>query len=182
MNARQQSFCELYARTHNATESAKMAGYADKSAHVTACRLLKKANVRSQIERLEAELLDRQIAKVEERKAILTEIFRAKPRDFVNLEQQLCPHCAEPIVLGSLIVDPERLSAAVHSVTQITDKHGNVRYTVKLRDPVVAIAELNKMDGVYKDSEDNEATTGPTADQLARAMQRYLKGENGGKL
>lgn len=58
----------------NATEAAKAAGYAAGSAHVTACRLLKKANVKAAID--ERASTDPRVADREERQRFLTSVLR----------------------------------------------------------------------------------------------------------
>lgn len=180
MIKRQELFAKYYAETHNGQQSATKAGYSDRGASKAAQRLLKNVQVRSLIEKHEAEVLDRELASIRERKTILTEISRAKLKDFFDLEEQCCPHCAEPIVLGQLILEPDRLTAAVQSITKIIDKNGNVRHTIRLRDPVGAIAELNRMEGVYG----HESSEGPgeiTGDQILRAIQEARRREERGE-
>ena len=72
-NIKERRFCAEYATDENGTRAAIAAGYARKSAAVTASRLLKKANVRAEIERLTATTL----GKLEiSRERVLTEIAR----------------------------------------------------------------------------------------------------------
>ena len=47
----EQRFCEYYPWASSGTEAAKLAGYAEKGAHVTACRLLKKPKIEAEISR-----------------------------------------------------------------------------------------------------------------------------------
>lgn len=178
MQNRQKLFARYYAETHNGEQSAVKAGYSDKGLSACVNRLLRNTVVRSLIERYEAEILDTNIAKIEERKTILSQIFRAKLGDFVDLEEQTCPHCAKPLVLGKLILDPDRLSAAVQSITQITDKQGNVRHTIKLRDPVAAMHELNLMEGVHKPQVQGD-TGELTADQIFEAVRKLEESKAG---
>lgn len=58
LNAAQRAFCAAYVATHNATQAAKDAGYSAKTAHAQGHRLLKNAEVRAEIERLESMVLD----------------------------------------------------------------------------------------------------------------------------
>ena len=51
LSPREQRFCEYYPWASSGTEAAKQAGYAEKGAHVTACRLLKKPKIEAEITR-----------------------------------------------------------------------------------------------------------------------------------
>ena len=52
LSIKRQRFCEFMLVCSSATKAAIAAGYSEKSAHVTACRLLKVANVQAEISRL----------------------------------------------------------------------------------------------------------------------------------
>ena len=52
LSMRRQRFAEMMLVCSSATKAAIAAGYSEKSAHVTACRLLKDANVEAEISRL----------------------------------------------------------------------------------------------------------------------------------
>ena len=52
LSIKRQRFCEFMLVCSSATKAAIAAGYSEKSAHVTACRLLKDANVQAEISRL----------------------------------------------------------------------------------------------------------------------------------
>ncbi len=49
LTLREQRFSEYYPWASSGTEAAKQAGYAEKGAHVTACRLLKKPKIETEI-------------------------------------------------------------------------------------------------------------------------------------
>ncbi len=51
LTLREQRFCEFYPWASSGTSAAKQAGYAEKGAHVTACRLLKKPKIEAEITR-----------------------------------------------------------------------------------------------------------------------------------
>jgi phage terminase small subunit len=55
LTAKQQRFCEEYLIDLNATQAAVRAGYAEKSARVTACKMLTNANIEKKIAELMAE-------------------------------------------------------------------------------------------------------------------------------
>lgn len=55
MNARREAFCRAYARCGVGAQAAREAGYAAKSAHVTAAELLANADIREYVDKLKAE-------------------------------------------------------------------------------------------------------------------------------
>lgn len=55
MNARREAFCRAYARCGVGAQAAREAGYAAKSAHVTAAELLANTDVREYVDELKAE-------------------------------------------------------------------------------------------------------------------------------
>ena len=59
LSKKREFFCAEYVKDHNGTRAAIDSGFAEKSARVTASRLLTKANIRAEIERREAELMSK---------------------------------------------------------------------------------------------------------------------------
>ncbi len=55
MNARREAFCRAYARCGVGAQAAREAGYAAKSAHVTAAELLANTTIREYVDELKAE-------------------------------------------------------------------------------------------------------------------------------
>lgn len=78
MTEQQQRFVEHYARTANATEAARLAGYSERSARSIGNRLLTKANIREAIANLNDASSRKRVADAEEIKAFWTEILRNK--------------------------------------------------------------------------------------------------------
>jgi hypothetical protein len=56
LKIRQEKFCQAYIMYRNATESAKIAGYSEGSAHTQGHRLLQREDIRERIEELEKEI------------------------------------------------------------------------------------------------------------------------------
>lgn len=141
---KQEKFCLEYFKIGNATEAAIKAGYKQRSAYAMAAENLKKPVIISRLAELQKKAEDASVMTVLERKQRLTEIARARTTDFVR--------CVNGV--AKITVDLESFnSGAIQEVT--TDEIGGdgkplVFVTkLKLRDPVGAIAELNKMDGAY---------------------------------
>ena len=108
--------------------------------------LAHKAKIIQRIAELRRTTNDATIATVVERKQILSEIIRGKVSDFITNDNRV--H-----------VTPESLNASSVAEVVVTEDqvgHGDDAYfrvvtRIKLRDPIAAITELNKMDGVYKE-------------------------------
>jgi phage terminase small subunit len=56
LNLKQEKFCQAYVLYRNATESAKIAGYSDTSAHTQGHRLVQRPDIQERIEELEKEI------------------------------------------------------------------------------------------------------------------------------
>ena len=76
MNDRQRQFCQYYARSPNATEAAKLAGYSQKSAYSIGQENLKKPEIQEYIRELQAEAEADRIAEISEVKAFWTATMR----------------------------------------------------------------------------------------------------------
>ena len=76
MTEQQQRFVEHYARTANATEAARLAGYSERSARSIGARLLTKADIQNALADLNDASSRERIADAEEIKAFWTEILR----------------------------------------------------------------------------------------------------------
>lgn len=134
----------------NQSQAYIKAGYANNTAVTVtnnASRLAKNAFVIQRLEELRSKAESAKIATVQERKEILTEILRAKLTDFMELGQD-----------GSWVnIGPETKSGhaiqEIHSRTEY-DKNGaspTIYTSVKLINPIEAIKELNKMEGIGKE-------------------------------
>ncbi len=137
LTKKQEDFCLNIFEGKTGTQSAIEAGYAFKAAVVTASENLRKPNITARIAELRQKAEDASIATVLERKQVLSEIARGRLAHFVSDD------------MSPKMVDNAAVSA-LFTLT-ITQKDGTVvtRQTVKLNDPVKAIAELNKMTHVY---------------------------------
>ena len=140
-------FCVEYFRTGKIGDSARAAGYSQhgESANQYAVRLLKRPDVIKRLAELRKAAEDAAIADVVERKKVLTEIVRGRVSQYID---------------GNRIsVKPESVnSAAVQEISTSEvklgrgDDSGLIEITkLKLRDPIAAISELNKMEKIYSD-------------------------------
>lgn len=141
LNIRQLKFCLEVFKGLSATQAAKNAGYSARSAGDTGYDLLKLPAVQDYIKRLHAEATDSSVMSVLERKHRLTEIARGKATDFIDED-------------GNVII-PEDGAGEIAEIKKTHfqgGKDGRAHQrttTVKLHNPLTAIAELNKMEGAY---------------------------------
>lgn len=180
LNQKQETFCLKYFKLGNATEAAILAGYNPKYAATHTTRWLKMANISERLAELNKAAKDETIAEVIERKRILTEIIRARMSDFVKVG-------ADGIRIS---IDPDNANCAalreVRSWAKCNDNGTRKVVTIiKLRDPIQAIAELNKMEHIYEPEGsvtiDNRSVTINVNSEKARSLtQRLIKGERVG--
>lgn len=79
LNVRQESFCLHYAKTGNATESYKAAGYKvknDNAAAASATQLLRNPKIQERLQELAKELASEKIASIREIQEYLTSVMR----------------------------------------------------------------------------------------------------------
>lgn len=140
------------------------AGYSSKYApaiiDTNACRLAKQTNVQLRLAELRAEIKSKAIMTVEERKIRLSELSRAKLVDFVNVD-------------GSITLTGDNNAAiSEYQVDEIDVGSGDDKKVIgrakklKLLNPIQAISELNKMEGIGT----------PKADQLANITINIISG------
>lgn len=83
MTPKQKRFCLEYAQTGNGTESAKRAGYSQKTAYQTANELLKKPEIQKELQRLADEMASSKIANAREIQEFLTSVIRLQKEEEV---------------------------------------------------------------------------------------------------
>jgi phage terminase small subunit len=86
LNVKQEAFCLHYAKTGNATEAYKEAGYAAKSEgaiYAAANRLLKNDKVKERLKELAEEIASDKIASIKEIQEYLTSVMRREHKECV---------------------------------------------------------------------------------------------------
>lgn len=78
LNEKQKAFCEYYASTFNATESAKKAGYSERTAYSIGQRLLKHVEVQKYLAELSNKAKTSRIADITEILEFFSETMRNK--------------------------------------------------------------------------------------------------------
>lgn len=144
LNKRQEKFVLYVFSGMSASQAMIEAGYSPKAAYATGSRLLRNAKVKERLQELFDEAKDTTVMNVLERKQRLTEIARGRFSDFVDKS-------------GGVNISPDDLhSAAIQAVrTRLElggkDEEPALITEVRLHDPIKAIGELNKMEGIYSD-------------------------------
>lgn len=138
-------FALAYFSGKSATESAKEAGYSPTGIAKQGYRLSQNAVIQARVRELQVQAEDDKVATVLERKHRLTEIIRARYPDFVE-----CGADGAWVNIGPETPNAGAI-AEIHSRTEYDEKtsKGMIYTSVKLHDPVKAIAELNKIEGSY---------------------------------
>lgn len=92
LNEKQKAFCEYYASTFNATESAKRAGYSERTAYSIGQRLLKNVEVQKYLAELSNKAKTSRIATITEVLEFFSETMRNKalmPKDRIKAAELL---------------------------------------------------------------------------------------------
>ena len=84
MNTRMERFAEYYAMTGNATESAKKAGYAERTAYSAGARLLRNVEVQQYLADLQEGADEARIATIDEIKTFWTTAMRSIDNPLVH--------------------------------------------------------------------------------------------------
>lgn len=83
MTARQERFCQEFAKTGNATLSAMNAGYSEKTANEQGARLLANISVKERIRELQGEIKNKNIMDAREMQEVLTSIIKQESQEEV---------------------------------------------------------------------------------------------------
>jgi phage terminase small subunit len=144
LTAKQEKFCLRYCETGNATQALLLAGYKSKYPNALASKYRRHPAIEARLAELRQAAADESVATALERKQRLTEIVRARLADFID--EDGAPRLTKET--------PHHGAAADYITRTRTDREGNVvrESAIKLHDPVGAIQELNKMEGMYKES------------------------------
>ena len=141
---REERFVTLYVDNPNGTQAAIAAGYAPKSAHVTASRLLKRAKVRDAIARRNAELMVELDFTPQRIVREIAKVAGVNMADFVTIDDEGYPHI-------DLTGVRRRQLAAVGAVEGPIIEEGRVVKAPKIRmhDKLKALDMLAKMARMY---------------------------------
>ena len=115
LNVKQEAFCLHYARTGNATESYKKAGYAAKTEnaiYANANRLLKNDKVQARLKELAEEIASDKIAGIKEIQEYLTSVMRGQTKAEIVVVEGCGDGYSEARTMKKAPDEKERLKAA----------------------------------------------------------------------
>lgn len=121
----------------------------DKTVWEEASRLASNPKVAARINFLKAQTASAKVMSVQERKEVLSELGRRNPADYIQAGKD-----GGWITYGPDSKNPRAVSGIETSTKTVTSEKGTLSETtlitkLKILEPVSAIAELNKMEGVY---------------------------------
>lgn len=123
LNVKQEAFCLHYAKTGNATESYKKAGYAAKTAkaiYANANRLLKNDKVQARLQELADEMKSEKIADIREIHEYLTSVIRGETSDDVVVTEG----CGDGISEARVVEVRTNNAARIKAATELAKMKG----------------------------------------------------------
>ena len=111
LSQKQKDFCIYYVETDNVTESAKRAGYSEKTAGVIGSQLLSRLKIQSEIARLRKEMDKDKVATAEEVMKYFTSVMRGEIKDQFGLEASLSERTRAAQELARRTVDIDNRNA-----------------------------------------------------------------------
>lgn len=116
LTKKERIFADEYVKTTNGTQSAITAGYSEKTASVTASKMLRKPKVRQYIDAVMNERSKDTIATADEVLEYLTRVIRGEEKDAFGLDVSVADKTKAAELLGKrhmLFTDKVKLSAEV---------------------------------------------------------------------
>lgn len=137
LNVKQEAFCLHYAKTGNATESYKKAGYnakSDGAIYANANRLLKNDKVKARLAELADELASEKIASIKEVQERLTSILRGE----IQEEQVVVEGCGDGVSEAKIIKRQPQLKDVIKAGETLAKMQGGFdnKVQVELTVPV----------------------------------------------
>lgn len=130
LNVKQEAFCLHYAKTGNATESYKIAGYeakTERAVYSNANRLLKNDKVKARLKELADELASDKIANIREVQEYLTSVIRGETTDDVVVTEG----CGDGVSEAKIVKVRTNNVARIKAATELAKMQGG--YDTKLQ-------------------------------------------------
>ena len=120
LSPKERVFCNKYIELNNGKQAAIQAGYAPKTAEVTASKLLIKGKVITQIEKLREQCTKKSIATAQEVMEYFTRVMNGEEKDQFGLEASLSERTKAAQELAKRTIDLDnRLQGKADSVVEI---------------------------------------------------------------
>lgn len=135
LNPRQEAFCLHYAKTGNATESYKQAGYIckmDSATSASARRLLQTPKVKARLAELAEEMASEKIADIREIHEYLTSVIRGETTDDVVVTEGCGDGVSEATIMKVRTANAQRIKAATElaKMKGAYDSKGNINIVI----------------------------------------------------
>lgn len=143
-HGKRETYCLNVAGGRNGSESARLAGYCPdnpQNAHVMAWYLNKRQDVRDRIAWLRAQATGKAILDLKQIKIVLSEIASARLKDYQDADGKFRP-------LDDDSPNPSAVAEVIYKFDPI--KKQPYVASLRLRDPLPAMAELSRLEGAYK--------------------------------
>lgn len=111
MTARQERFCQEFAKTGNATLSAINAGYSEKTANEQGARLLANVSVKERIKELQGEIKNQNIMDARQMQEVLTSIIKQESQEEVIVVEGFGDGCSEAVTKLKTPSQADRIKA-----------------------------------------------------------------------
>lgn len=112
LTEKQKAFCDYYIQTLNATESAKKAGYSEKTARKIGHENLTKPDIQNYISERLAELESKRVADAKEVLEYLTSVMRGEQAEEVVVVENIGDFMSEARIVNKALNARERIKAA----------------------------------------------------------------------
>jgi phage terminase small subunit len=112
LTEKQKAFCDYYIQTLNATESAKKAGYSEKTARKIGHENLTKPDIQNYISERLAELESKRVADAKEVLEYLTSVMRGEQAEEVVVVENIGDFMSEARIVSKKLNARERIKAA----------------------------------------------------------------------
>jgi len=170
LSEKAQAFVTEYLKDYNGTRAAIAAGYSSKAAFVQASTLLTDPRVQAKLATFKEQLKKTAILTFEQRAAILSEIAMGRLSNFVKV--------SAPGLVAIQATEDTLNSAALSDIDQrvLSENQGGGLITkLKIRDPVAAIQELNRMYGDHAPTRVDARISGTVENMTEAELKEELE-------
>lgn len=169
LSEKAQAFVTEYVKDYNGTRAAIAAGYSKNGAIVQASNLLTDPRVQAKLATFKEQLKKTAILTFEQRAAILSEIAMGRLSNFVKV--------SAPGLVAIQATEDTLNSAALSDIDQrvLSENQGGGLITkLKIRDPVAAIQELNRMYGDHAPTRVDARISGTVENMTQEELEAEL--------
>lgn len=145
LNPKQEAFCLHYAKTGNATESYKQAGYNaknDNAAGASARRLLLNVKIKNRLQELTDEMANEKIADIREIHEYLTSVIRGETTEDVVVTEG----CGDGVSEATVVKVRTNNTARIKAATELAKMKGAYDNTLKVEMTVPVFGDEERLE------------------------------------